>query len=155
MPRQYFDDRDGGRLRARVFLINLVFLKRLLTLVLLIGGIQLSLAFSSLRWMPAAPLAEVFLIGALILHKRSTSIDWLSARTEPPLRVFIKVFFVYVLPAGTLWILFVVGIFRDYLTRIGVVRSPPRASLLATGGVLVLCMALVSEELSHLGRSPR
>jgi hypothetical protein len=135
-------------------LINYVFTVRLLAFALAVGVIQLLLAFSPLRAMPWALLAEAFFMSALVLHKRSISIACLNASTEPPLRVFLKSFFVYVVPAGILWGLFVVGVFQNYLPRIGLTLRPLWGTLSGTIGMLAQCAGLVGDELSQLGRSP-
>ena len=141
--------------KEEIALNNYTFTRRFLAFALAVAVIQLLLAFSPWRAMPSSLLAEISFIGALVLHKRSTSIAWLKASTQPPLRVFLKAFFVYVVPAAILWSLFVVGIFKDYLPRVGLIVSPAWVSLSATMGVVALSVALAGGELSKLGRSPR
>jgi len=136
-------------------MINFVFAGRLLALALALGAIQLLLAFTLLRALPWVLLAEAFVVGALVLHKRSTSMPWLNATPESPLRVFLKSFFVYAVPAGVLWTIFVIGVFQAYLPHTRLRPTPIWATLLTTTGVVALCAAMVGDELSRLGRSPR
>ena len=136
-------------------MFNSAFLRPLLVFALAIGLLQLLLAFSPLPTMSWALLFEGFCVGALVLHKRLSAVTWLNATTDRPLRLFVKTFFVYVAPAGILWSLFVVGVFQDYLPRVGLILMPGWATLSVTIGVLALCAALVGNELSQLRRPPR
>ncbi len=124
-------------------------------LALLFGLIQLLLAFSPLPTMSWALLAEGFFVGVLVLYKRSFAKDRLNTSAERPLRLFLRSFFLYAMPAGVLWSLFAVNIFRHYLPRVGLVLVPSFAAMLVTLGVLALCDALVGDEFARLKRPSR
>jgi hypothetical protein len=131
------------------------FSKRLFWLALVVSVFQLFLAVSPLPTIPWSLLAEAFLIGTLVLHKRSATHTWLNASTDRPLRVFLKSFVVYGAPACVLWALFVAGIVKDYLPRIGLIPIPPLVAAIVAIGVVALSTALVGNELSKLGRPPQ
>jgi hypothetical protein len=135
-------------------MLNKVLLKRIVALALAMGAIQWLLDVSPLGRLPWALLGESFLIGLLVLHKRSVSIAWLNNERDSWSKGFLKSIIVYFIPASLLWILFGRGFLLTYLPASGLLPAPPLAALFGTVGVLALGRALLSRELSKLRGLP-
>lgn len=130
-------------------LVNAVFGKRLLLLLLVVAAVQWSLGpVRSLPW-PAA--VEAVIVIALLLHKHSVAGPWLKEGSR--ISVFLKAFFVYALPGVVAWALFATELVRRYLLEAGYAPSGAWATLSITVGALLLARALAGKELAQLGRS--
>ncbi len=132
-------------------LINKAFVRLLAVFAVAIGALQLLLEWTPMRALPSILAAKMFLVGAIVLHKRLVAADWLYG-TASNMGAFLRGFFVYALPASILWAQFVAGLSESYLPRAGFILHPFWRVQCITIGVLVLGRSMLSHEMMRLGK---
>lgn len=132
-------------------LITMTFLRRLLALLLVIGVLKGVLAVSGIVSPPWIFLVDLFLLGAVVLHKWSVPIQWLYGSGHSPLNRFLRSAVVYFVPAGILWGLLSAEFFQHYLPQAAHVPAPI-PELVMLGGIYAVAQTLLGTEILRLRR---
>jgi len=120
-------------------------MKRLLALALGIGILICLLRVTGVSSISSACFVQLFLLGAVVIHKRSVPITWLQRDGRSPVNAFFRSFVVYFVPAGLLWALLDAEFFLRYQPRLGI--APFWIVLVFSAGALVLARLLLKAEL--------
>ena len=130
-------------------LVNKLFVKCLLGLMLGIGILICLLKLSRLSSLTPTFFVELFLLGAVVFHKRSVPVAWLQRGGQSPLNAFMRSFVVYFVPALLLWALLVAQLLIRYLPHLGIAILPFWVVLFFAAGALFLARALLKPELAR------
>jgi hypothetical protein len=127
------------------------FFLRSLVLALVVGAARLIFAAAGIPPPPESTFVELFLLGVIMLHKRTVPVEWLNGSVRSPLKRFFRSFGVYYLPAAVLSGVLVAQIFHVYAPRI-VTIPEPFPELVAIVALYAIARGLLGPEILQLRR---